>query len=156
VAKGDLKLPADLVEFLRSGQRLHYPATKCEAGVVELNSLADLRLDTFEACCSGFPPGENDPNLDTPGCYQVPGVNLVQSCTGDYEPRGLLIWLPEELRYGVCDTDHDLIFIFSAEDSWSAIQKAAHRYINAQWAFEELDRAPADLLVPWPKYRFGR
>jgi hypothetical protein len=36
----------------------------------------------------------------------VLGVNLVASCTGDYEPVGFLLWLPVERRYGIWDSSH--------------------------------------------------
>ena len=147
-----LALPSDLVAFLSSGTRLQYPSEQCEAGAVELYPVAELRLRTFDACCSGFPEGEQDPGV---GCYRVPAVDLIKTCTGDYEPEGLLIWLPGEQQYGVCDTSHDLIFVFPAEVTWSVIVRSAHRFINAQWAFDDLDKAEAKLLVPWPKYPCG-
>ncbi len=40
-------LPEDLVAFLRSGRRLEYDPTKCEAGVVTLLPAGVLKVELF-------------------------------------------------------------------------------------------------------------
>jgi hypothetical protein len=146
-----LQLPDDLVAFLDAGQQLEYDPATCEAGAVALQPRSELRLRTFGAHCGGTPHEADDPHPG-PGVYQVAGVDLVASCTGDYEPGGLLVWLPGELSFGVWDCDHDYLLVFGPAASWSEIARSPARYINAQWAFAGLDRAPAEFLVPWPKY----
>jgi hypothetical protein len=109
-----------------------------------------LRLRTFGAYFPR-PPAEVD-GRDFGGIYQVPGVDLVASCTGDYDPEGLLVWFPEERSFGVADTDHELILLFGPEVSWPRITRSPARYINAQWDFDDLERAPAKVLDPAGKY----
>ncbi len=141
----------DLVAFLDSGRQLEYAPADCEAGAVTLLPRSALQLRTFGAHCGGTPHEDNDPH-DGPGVYLVPGVDLVASCTGDYDPEGLLIWLPGERRYGVWDADHDYLLVFGPAVSWSQVAGSPAQYINAQWAFEGSDRAPVEFLVPWPRY----
>jgi hypothetical protein len=148
---GALELPDDLVQFLTSGRQLEYDPTTCEAGRIRLYGLSELRLRTFAAHCGGTPFEQADPD-SSGGVYWVPGVDLVAACTGDYEPDGLLIWLPGERSFGVWDSSHDYVLVFGAEVRWSDIAKNPARFINAQWAFEDLDRAPAEYLQPWKNY----
>jgi hypothetical protein len=142
-----LQLPDDLIAFLDSGGRLEYDPATCEAGEVTLLPLSALRLRTFTA--RGGPAHQTgDPNFGR-GVYRVSGVDLIATCTGDYEPEGLLLWLPGERSFGVWDPSHDYLMVFGMEVSWSQIVKSPARYINAQWGFEDLDRAPAEFLCPW-------
>jgi hypothetical protein len=144
------ELPDDLVQFLASGQQLEYDPTTCEAGQVRLHGLSELRTRTFGAHCGGTPFETDDPDLG--GVYRVPGVDLVAACTGDYKPEGLLIWFPGERSFGVWDSSHDYVLVFGSVVSWSDIAKNPARFINAQWGFEDIDRAPAEFLQPWKNY----
>lgn len=146
-----LQLPDDLVAFLNAGRQLDYDPTTCEAGTVTLLPFSELQMRTFGAQSFGTPHEADDPHPG-PGVYEVPGVDLIASCTGDYEPEGLLVWFPGEQSFGVCDPSHDYILIFGPAVSWSEIAMSPARFINAQWEFEDLDRAPAEFIVPWPKY----
>ncbi|HEV7281908.1 MAG TPA: hypothetical protein VGN57_17030 [Pirellulaceae bacterium] len=134
-----LELPADLVEFLRSGRRLDYDPATCEAGAVRLHEPDNLTLRTFASQHAASP--DVDAEL-----HDVPGVDLVAKCTGDYDPPGLLVWFPNERRYGVWDASHDFVFLFGAETSWSDIARSPARYINAQWDFDDLER---EEIAPW-------
>jgi hypothetical protein len=146
-----LQLPADLVAFLDAGRQLEYDPAACEAGAVTLLPRSELRLRTFGAHCGGTSHEAGDPHPG-PGVYLVSGVDLVASCTGDYEPEGLLVWFPGERSFGVWDSSHDYVLVFGPAVSWAQIARSPARFINAQWAFEDLDRAPAEFLVPWPRY----
>ncbi len=146
------ELPQDLTQFLVSGRQLEYAPTTCEAGQVRLHALSELRVRTFGAHCGGTPFETDAPTPDDGRVYRVPGVDLVAACTGDYEPEGLLIWFPGERSFGVWDSSHDYVLVFGSDVSWSDIAKNPARFINAQWAFEDLDRAPAKYLQPWKNY----
>jgi hypothetical protein len=146
-----LQLPDDLIAFLDAGRQLEYDPATCEAGAVTLLPRSMLKLSTFGAQCGGTPHEADDPHKGL-GVYLVPGVDLVGSCTGDYEPEGLLVWLPGERSFGVWDSSHDYLLVFGPSVSWSQIVGSPSRYINSQWEFEDLVRAPADFLVPWPRY----
>jgi len=146
-----LELPADLTTFIASGQQLEYDPATCEAGRVHLHGLLGLRLRTFGAHCGGTPFEQDDPEPGR-GVYRVPGVDLVASCTGDYEPEGLLIWFPGEQSFGVWDSSHDYVLVFGPRVTWSDIARSPARYINAQWEFDDIDRAPAEFLKPWENH----
>lgn len=152
----ELTLPNDLSRFLDGGQQFDYDPATCEAGMVTLHPRSHLQLRTFNAQCGGTEFENANPHLGVPGCYRVEGVDLVAGCTGDYSPEGLLVWFPAESSYGVWDSDHDYVFLFGPEVTWSQIAASPAKYINAQWAFDDLERASTKILVPWPRYPFGK
>ena len=142
-----LGLPDDLVAFLNAGRPLEYDPATCEAGAVTLLPRSALTLRTFGAQCGGTPHRTDDPHAGS-DVRLVPGVDPVGSCTGDCEPEGLLVWLTGERSFGVWDSSHDFLLTFGPSVAWSQIAAAPARHINAPWAFEDLDRAPAQLLAP--------
>ena len=81
------------------------------------------------------------------------GVNLVAECD-DYDPCGLLMWLPIERRYAVWDHGHWYMGVFDPEQTWTDIVQSPAKYINAQWDGEDSD-VPATPLKPWPIHRYG-
>ena len=149
-------IPEDLREFLAAGKQLEYPARKCEAGRVRLRRLEDLSVGTFRAQTYGTPHQESDPHAGEAGTYAVRGIDLVASCTGGYDPEGLLVWFPIEGRYGVVDIHHDHILLFARDVRWTDIVKDPAPYINAEWADEEdEDRVPTEYLAPWHAHTWG-
>lgn len=148
-----MDIPEDLREFLAEGKQLKYPAKKCEAGRVRLPRLEDLRERTFRAQTYGTPHEHSDPHAGESGTYAVRGIDLIASCTGDYEPEGLLVWFPLEGRYGVVDIDHDYVLLFAPQIRWSDIVKNPVPFINAEWSDEEdADWMPTEHLAPWHNY----
>lgn len=148
-------VPDDLRAFLKTGQRLQYDEAACEAGLVRLHRLEGLRQVVFRAQTHGTPVASLDPHAGEAGTYAVPGVDLVASSSGDYEPEGLLVWFPLEQRYGVVDTDHDYVLLFDPDVRWADIVASPAEFVNAQWAFPELARAPVSFLEPWHRYPRG-
>jgi hypothetical protein len=145
-----MTIPDDLRDFLASGKQLKYPPKKCEAGRVRLHRLEDLVERTFRAQTYGTPHEQSDPHAGESGTYAVRGIDLVASCTGSYEPEGLLVWFPVEKRYGVVDTDHDYVMLFASDVRWSDIVKAPAAFINAEWSDpEDDDWVPTEILAPW-------
>ena len=150
-----LRLPDDLIQFLDAGHQLEYDPEKCEAGRVRLKHRSELTLRTFGACLGGTgSPHEGEDPHPGPGVYLVPGVDLIASCTEDYQPEGLLVWLPDEKSFGTWDPCHDHLLSFGEDVRWSDIARSPDRFINAQWPsfYDEFERAPAEYVVPWPKY----
>jgi hypothetical protein len=154
---GSLDLPRDLVAFLAAGKQLEYDPSTCEAGAITLLSVEQLKLELFpmyfDTDMEGIPDG--DPHKGENGYYLVEGVNLVSECL-DYDPCGLLMWLPLEKCYATWDMEHWYIGVFGPDQTWSQIVKTPAQYINAQWigAFE--DSAPATALKPWPSHRYSK
>jgi hypothetical protein len=152
----NLDLPSDLVSFLASGKQLEYDPTSCEAGAITLLPLSALKLERFPVETGSLVVFEEDPHYPDCKSYLVLGVNLVASCTGDYEPEGLLIWLPLEKRYGVWDSSHCGIQVFGPEVNWGQITASPIQHINAGWKGIDPDAPPTEDLVPWPNHPYGQ
>jgi hypothetical protein len=152
-----LHLPADLVEFLAAGKQLVYDPEACEAGAIRLMSLERLTLELFPMYISSEMDElyASDPHKEENGYYLVTGVNLVAACA-DYDPCGLLMWLPLERRYATWDHEHWYIGVFGPEQTWAEIVKAPAQHINAQWIGAFADSVPATALKPWPLHRYSK
>jgi hypothetical protein len=151
----ELRLPADLVEFLAADKQLDYDPDACEAGAVTLVPLSELRLERFPVESGSLPVYEQDPHYPDVKSYLVLGVNLVASCTGGYEPVGSLLWLPVERRYGIWDSSHCGIQVFGPEVTWERIAANPVPHINAGWTGIDPDAPLMEELVPWPAHPYG-
>lgn len=151
----DLDLPADLVAFLSAGKQLEYDPKSCEAGAITLHPLADLKLQRFPVETGSLDEFEQDPHYPDNNSYLVLAVDLVAACSGDYEPEGLLLWLPVERRYGIWDSSHCGIQVFGADVTWERIAADPAPHINAGWTGIDLKAPPMEDLVPWPNHPYG-
>jgi uncharacterized protein (TIGR02996 family) len=151
-----LKLPADLVAFLEASRQLEYDPATCEARKITLLPLKRLKLELFPAYCPSMKEAQKDPHYGEYGPYLVPAVNLVATCRA-YQPKGLLLWLPEEGRYGTWDSSHDILQVLAPDVTWTTIVQDPARYINSQWGTGGRNRpsVKSEWLVPWPKYRYS-
>src|SRR5262245_45247994 len=118
-----LNLPDDLREFLAAGKQLEYDPGDCEPGAVRLRALHSTTLQLFPMYTDSDSRTTEKLNSDDPhrgenGYYLVEGVNLVGECD-EYDPCGLLMWLPLENCYGIWDSDHWHISVFNPEHTWS-------------------------------------
>jgi hypothetical protein len=150
-----LSLPSDLEAFLAAGKQLEYDPAPCEAGMLTLLSLAELRLARFPVETAQLPVYQQDPSYPEVKSYLVLGVNLVASCTAGYEPVGLLLWLPIEQRYGIWDSSHCSIQIFGPEVTWDKITTNPVPHINAGWTGIDPEAPPMEELIPWPHHPYG-
>jgi uncharacterized protein (TIGR02996 family) len=150
----ELRLPADIVEFLAAGKQLDYAPGACEAGAVTLVPLSELRLERFPVETGSLDVYEQDPHYPDVKSYLVLGVNLVASCTGGYEPVGLLLWLPVERRYGIWDSSHCGIQVFGPEVTWQRIAATPVPHIEAGWTGFHVDSPPMEELVPRPAHPY--
>ncbi len=98
------------------------------------------------------PNGPDDPHAGEHGSYLVAGVSLVASCD-NYDPVGLLLWLPLDGRYGTWDGEHGTLRVFQEGVDWSAIAKDTARYINSQWEME--CSAPVSDFTPWGRHHYN-
>jgi hypothetical protein len=155
-----LALPENLKEFLAAGKQLDYDPGTCDAGVVKLLPLDKLVLELFPMYTDSDSMTTEGLNGDDPhggenGYYLVEGVNLVSECAG-YRPCGLLMWLPVESCYGIWDSDHWHISVFSPEHTWSRIVADPARYINSGWGALIQQQPPLRPLIPWPNHRYSK
>ncbi|MBW4621304.1 MAG: hypothetical protein KME17_18335 [Cyanosarcina radialis HA8281-LM2] len=145
-----MKLPVDLLEFISAGKQLEYDPDTCEAGMVKIRSFANLKYERFPVETSSSKSFKQDPNYPNVNSYLVLGVNLVESCTNDYDPAGILIWLPIEKRYGVWDASHCTIIMFGIDITWKNIIATPSDYINAGWfSTEDPELLEVFELLPW-------
>jgi hypothetical protein len=93
---------------------------------VKLVALSKLKPQRFPVDGSG----EGDPNVSAGGTYLVLAVNLIAKCE-DYEPTGILLWLPVERRYGAWDSDHFTLEVFSEDATWDRIVEKPIGYLEA-------------------------
>lgn len=150
----ELNLPPDLLAFLTEGKQLQYDPESCEAGTITLVSLPELKLERFPVETGSLDLYESDPHFPGRNSYLVLGVNLVANCTGGYEPIGLLLWLPVELRYGIWDSSHCGIQVFGPEVTWDEIAAKPIPHLNAGWEGIDPESPPMDALVPWPAHPY--
>jgi hypothetical protein len=145
-----MNLPDDLAAFLEAGRQLSYDADACEAGMITLKPLAELKLELFPI----DPTRESDdPREGRGGSYLVPVVDLVASCTGGYEATGLLLWLPAERCFGSWDPEHGYIYVLPQWVGWKDIADAPVQHLNSAWA--DPDAVPSEELVPYPRYQYS-
>jgi hypothetical protein len=143
-------LPEEMVAFLADGRQLNYDPSRCEAGKVTLKSLGELRVKEYPLSPEKSAAGRDDQHFGEDGYYLVRGVNLVARCES-YSAEGILLWFPDEQRFGTWDSDHHDIRLFSWA-RWEDIVADPARHITAQWGYP--DAAPTESVVPWRKYRF--
>jgi hypothetical protein len=100
----EMHLPKDLVAFLRSGRQLEYDAEKCEAGRVVLKNVEQLTVSDVYVGSEESP--SDDSNASVSGYYAIPSVSLLAECDASYDPEGILMWLPDQRRFGTWDDSH--------------------------------------------------
>lgn len=126
-----MRLPGDLVDFLKSGKRLDYEAGDCECGAVQLLAIKELDAEDIAVEFVNYFPAIDDPHEDEDGSYMTLAVNLVETCE-DYEPSHVLSWFPEIGSFGSYDIDEGHINLFTGA-TWTDIAKNPVPYLNAQW-----------------------
>lgn len=148
----DMHLPPDLVAFFKAGKELDYDAEACDAGAVTLIPFKKLKLQRFPVETSGEEWHDDDPNAPGVNSYLVLAVDLIGTCNDNYEPAGLLLWLPVERRYASWDSSHCKIDVFGSDVTWDVIAADPLPYIEASLGGD----MPAERLVPWHAHPYGK
>jgi hypothetical protein len=134
------ELPDDLVAFLKTDHRLRYDAEACEIGVFTLRALDEVQ--EIELIVSAEQGGA--------ACMMY-GLDLLKSCE-EYDPRGMLVYIPLLRKYGSYDGDKQSLVTYRGM-SWSDFLANPTRYINAGWfedeeiAEETFNETDADRIV---------
>jgi len=134
------ELPDDLLEFLQSDRRLAYDAAACEIGAFTLRALDEI--EEIELLISA----ESDD-----GVCVMRGLDLVKTC-GEYDPRGMLVYIPSLRKYGSYDAEKKSLITYR-DMSWSDFCADPARYVNAGWiddseiAEETFDEKSVDRIV---------
>lgn len=140
-------LPKEAAAFLRAGSQFDYNPAECEAGIVGLKKLNQLKLGEIWIGTDL----EGDPNLHEDGFYSVPAVSLTGKCAS-YDPEFILLWLPNEKLFGTWDCDHWSLLVFP-KASWSDIVASPAPHLNSQW---DPDCTVGNAIAPWTRYEFKR
>lgn len=147
----DLQLPADLQSFLKHSSELVYDVDSSDVGPTSLFALRDLRLQRFPVETSSQPFWNEDPNNPGVNSYLVLAVDLVASCE-EYNPAGLLLWLPIEKRYACWDESHCTMEMFMPETVWSMIEENPLWYLEASCGGDDV---VTETLIPWNDHPYG-
>jgi hypothetical protein len=143
--KSPFDLPSEAVDFLRARRALKYDASAAEAGQVSLHPLEALTLGEVWVA----PEEDDDPHRRDEGYYAIPAVSLTAACDG-YDPDFILLWLPEEKKFGTWDSDHWVLQVFDGA-TWPDIEKSPLAYVDAQW---RANSTVATRAKPWRLYPF--
>jgi hypothetical protein len=146
-----LKLPQDLVEFLKAGKALEYESDDAECGLVVLKLYVHLRLGECRVGSDGTSVHSKDPHRGEDGDYLVKAVELIGECDA-YDPAGILTWFPDFRCYGCWDSDHHTALVFP-KAKWTDIAADPAPYVGAQW------NGPSDIakhMTPWKHGEFKK
>ena len=132
-----VKLPEDLISFLKSDSKLDYDESLAEPGFVGLVGHEQIVQGVV------WIEGESSGN----SYYEIPAVNLTVE-NEYYDPEFILCWLPNEMMFGAWDSDHWELFTFR-DISWTQIAQDPLPYINCQW---DPHQKVADKFDPKGKY----
>lgn len=145
-----LRLPADLMTFLRGRGKLAYDTTLCECGKVTLLPLSKLKSATIVVQPEEPDDSLLDPHGEEDGAYGTSAVNLVAEAE-NYDPEYMLSWLPDLGMFASYDIDHGVLHIFPGV-TWTQIAADPLAYLNAQW--RPAGQAPGGKIKPWEHLAF--
>jgi hypothetical protein len=143
-----IDLPSDLAAFLRD-KRTPQLATVCY-GRLDLIPLDELCVQTIAVSPTLAPFADQDPH-DGWGGYLVPVINLNRKVPDTCCPSCLLVWLPNERRYGSVDQDHGDLMMFMPDVTWSQIAANPEAFVLATESCGN-EGLRMEYLKPWPQY----
>lgn len=142
-----VKLPADCLEFLRSGRTLSFDVESSEIGPISLVSADEVRevtVNVFPGC------QELDYGVDLydglDGQYAVPIINLIAE-SERYDAKGLFCWIPALAAYGSVDCEHGTVRYYP-ETNWHEIEQNPLPFLDGQWNNEGV------VAKPWLHFPF--
>ncbi len=143
-------LPDDLINFLRQSRQLEYDVPNSTIGPIRMKTEKDLELNTI----SFYPATQSiidDPYSDLDGLYIAEVIDLISE-SEDYDPEGLLCWVPSLKSYACIDAEHGTVLKFM-DTTWSDISENPIAYLDAQWDFVSID-TKSEIILPWLHFPF--
>ncbi len=136
-----MNLPPDFLDFIDHRKQLSYDEKKCTVGRIELTSMDSLIFGRIFV-------ESKDENYKK-GYYTIPVVDLIAECK-DFDPWGILVWLPDNQFFGTWDCDHRKLRVFP-NAVWGDIVAEPTKYLNALWNPQEVENK---IFEPDDKYIF--
>lgn len=124
-------LPSEVRAFLGSGATLKYDASQSAVGQIRLVTPDQLEVVEIEMTSDESDFHAIDPYNFLDGTYRLHAVNLVAE-SEEYEPTGILGWLPEYQSFGSWDPEHRSVLLFP-NVRWADIIAAPAKYLDEQW-----------------------
>lgn len=124
-------LPPDLRAFLAAGRQLEFDSESSHVGRIRLATLDELAVEIASIETGDMDCGDLDPYGFASGQYEVPAVSLVVE-SEDYDPFGILGWLPDFSAYASWDLEHGTLITFPGA-AWVDIVASPLDYLDEQW-----------------------
>lgn len=134
------KLPPEVLEFLKAGKSLDYDVSKSTVGPIRFVDSSRVKVEEIEVTSDNSNVGEFDPYDFLGGSYHVDVINLVAE-SADYDPFGILGWVPVYRAFGSWDVEHRTLLLFETA-TWSDIVRDPRRYLDEQWVGDGVGRTP--------------
>lgn len=144
----ELRLPGGVTEYLQAHRTFEYDVDDSELGAISLRLPRDLQ-EAVLPLRVGRQRVAQDPYAGIDGRYQVTCVDLVCEAE-EFDPIGLLGWLPEISAFGCVDVEHGTILSFGDTD-FPAIVSNPLLYLESQWG----PPAVGEYILPWEHFTFS-
>jgi len=140
------KLPSDLRAYLDSNQNFDFMNEGSEVGPISFVSGMDLKLKNFQLTLG--PQGEIDDPYGSvfKGFYSCEAYDLVAK-SEQYDPKGLLCWIPRLERFGCINEEHGSFQSFPMA-AWTDIVKCPAYYLDMQWS-GNTENGEFEEHLPW-------
>jgi hypothetical protein len=142
------ELPSDCLRFLEAGQHLDYCADGTSIGRIHLKHASELIARVARL----HPDGQgtiDDPYACLDGNYAVELIDLARE-SDDYDPEGLLCWIPSIESFGSVDEEHSTVISYTGAD-WNDIVRDPVGHLDSQWG---LGSVLVDQVLPWLSFPF--
>lgn len=143
-----IELPSDCLRFLEAGQQFAYCPDGTSIGRIHLKHAGELVARMARL----HPDGQgviDDPYAHLDGNYAVELIDLVRE-SDDYDPEGLLCWIPAIKSFGSVDEEHSTAISYTGA-AWSDIVRDPIGHLDSQWG---LGSVPVNQVLPWLSFSF--
>lgn len=157
----DCGFPEEVLRYLdQNRDKLRFDFSgKGELSYVQLCAPEELRFTDINLNPKLYyyeiPEAADDPNGLKWGNYRVPAVDIIKDCS-DYDPWGILVWLPSLNVFATADTEHGEVHVF-LDTSWERILNSLEAHCCYQWEDynEEVNGGYLyDVVKPWEVWDF--
>ena len=142
-----MQLPDGVVEYLQSHRTFEYDVEESELGAITLRRPDDLSESVIQLQI-GRQKAAQDPYAGIDGRYQVTSVDIVADAE-EFDPIGLLAWLPTISSFACIDAEHGTILSFGTADFQEIVANPL-LFLESQWG----PPAVGQYILPWEHFAF--